>query len=72
MRREKGRKTGRIRKQCYHHCGGRCRAMSGNPFVIFQQRVMLFFSLKFMNQILKDGVVAYVCAFSKSDDSTSF
>ena len=45
---------------------------SGNPFDIFQQRVMLFFSLKFMNQILKDGVVAYVCAFSKSDDSTSF
>lgn len=52
---------------------GKVQSKVGNPFDIFRQRAMLFFfSLKFMNRILKDWVVAYDCAFSKSDDSTSF
>ena len=45
----KRRKNGmRMRKKnsIYHHCGGRCRAELGNPFIIFQQRVMLLFSLQ--------------------------
>lgn len=62
MKREKGRKTRRIRKQCYHYCGGRCRAKSGNPFDIFRQRVMLFcFVLFFFTKIYESGSEGLGC-----------